>query len=162
MADFADRVARLVAEPVYKPITLKAMARQFEVSADEYTTFRAAVKGLVKSGKLDLAKDKTLRQPQRSGLVVGLFRRNAKGFGFVRPHTSTTKSEHIYIPPEATRDASSGDEVAVKITRRSRRDGMNHEGQIVEIVARASGIFVGTYFEAGQTSFVTIDGTTFR
>ena len=27
---------------------------------------------------------------------------------------------------------------------------------------RASGIFVGTYFEAGDTSFVKIDGTTFR
>ena len=93
---------------------------------------------------------------------MGLFRRSAKGFGFVRPHTSTLKTDHIYIPVEATRDASSGDEVAVKITRRSRREGMNVEGRIVEILARASGIFVGTYFEEGDTSFVAIDGTTFR
>ena len=91
-----------------------------------------------------------------------MFRRSAKGFGFVRPHTSTSKTDHIYIPVEATRDASSGDEVAVKITKRSRREGMNVEGRIVEILARASGIFVGTYFEAGDTSFVKIDGTTFR
>ena len=138
------------------------MSRQFEVPADDYAEFRATVKRLVKEGKLDLAKDKTLRRPEQAGMIVGLFRRSAKGFGFVRPHTSTSKTDQIYIPVEATRDASSGDEVAVKITKRSRREGMNVEGRIVEVLARASGIFVGTYFEAGDTSFVKIDGTTFR
>ena len=162
MAEFADRVAKLVAQPDYKPITLKAMARQFEVPADDYAEFRATVKRLVKEGKLDLAKDKTLRRPEQAGVIVGLFRRSAKGFGFVRPHTSTSKIDQIYIPIEATRDASSGDEVAVKITKRSRREGMNVEGRIVEVLARASGIFVGTYFEVGDTGFVKIDGTTFR
>ena len=108
-------------------------------------SFARAVKRLVKEGKLDLAKDKTLRRPDQAGMIVGLFRRSAKGFGFVRPHTSTSKIDHIYIPVEATRDASSGDEVAVKITKRSRREGMNVEGRIVEVLTRASGIFVGTY-----------------
>jgi ribonuclease R len=162
MTDFADRVVRLVAQPGYKPITLKAMSRHFEISPDDYAEFRAAVKRLVKEGKLDVAKDKSLRLPEKSGLITGLFRRSAKGFGFVRPHGSTSKTDHIYIPPEATRDASSGDEVAVKITNRSRREGMNVEGRIVEILARASGTFVGTYLEIGDTSFVKIDGTTFR
>ena len=162
MADFADRIAKLVAQSDYKPVTLKAMSRHFEISTDDYAEFRATVKRLVKEGKLDLAKDKTLRRPDQAGLIVGLFRRSAKGFGFVRPHTSTLKTDHIYIPLEATRDASSGDEVAVKITKRARREGMNVEGRIVEILARASGIFVGTYFEVGDTGFVKIDGTTFR
>jgi len=162
MAEFADRIARLVAEPDYKPITLKAMARRFEIPADDYADFRATVKRLIKEGKLDLGKDKTVRRPDQAGFVVGLFRRSSKGFGFVRPHTSTVKSEQIYVPAEATRDASSGDEVAVKIIKRPRRPGMNVEGRIVEILARASGVFVGTYFEVGDTSFVTIDGTAFR
>jgi ribonuclease R len=39
MTDFADQVARLVAQPGYKPITLKAMARRFEVPADDYAAF---------------------------------------------------------------------------------------------------------------------------
>ena len=95
-------------------------------------------------------------------MIVGLFRRSAKGFGFVRPANSTSKIDHIYIPVESTRDASSGDEVAVKITKRSRREGMNVEGRIVEVLARASGTFVGTYSEVGETGFVKIDGTTFR
>ena len=128
MPDFAARVLKLVSEPDYKPITLKAMSRRFEVDADDYAEFRATVKRLVKEGKLDLAKDKTLRRPDQAGLIVGVFRRSAKGFGFVRPHTSTAKTDQIYIPPEASGDASSGDEVAVKITKRPQAAGDEPRG----------------------------------
>jgi ribonuclease R len=162
MAEFAARVLKLVSEPDYKPITLKAMSRRFQVDADEYAEFRATVKGLMKEGKLDIAKDKTLRRPDLAGLVVGLFRRSARGFGFVRPHSTSAPSGQIYISPEAGGDASSGDEVAVKITKRGRRPGMNDEGRIVQILARASRIFVGTYFEEGGFGFVRVDGTTFH
>ena len=162
MSDFADRVVRLVAQPEYKPITLKAMARLLEVPADDYAEFRSSVKQLVKEGKIDLAKDKRLRRPDQAGLIVGVFRRSAKGFGFVRPPTSAEKTDQVFIPVEATRDASSGDEVAVKIVKRSRRDGFNIEGKIVQVLTRASGVFVGTYFEEGGTGFVQIDGTTFQ
>jgi ribonuclease R len=162
MAELAARILKLVSEPNYKPITLKAMSRRFEVDPDDYADFRATVKGLVKEGKLDLAKDKKLRRPEQAGLVVGLFRRSSKGFGFVRPHTTTAQSDQIYIPPEAGGDASSGDEVAVKITKRSRRPGMNDEGRIVQILARASALFVGTYYEEAGAGFVRIDGTNFQ
>jgi ribonuclease R len=162
MADFAARVLKLVSEPDYKPITLKSMSRRFRVEPDDYAEFRATVKQMVRDGKLDLGKDKTLRRPDQAGLIVGLFRRSAKGFGFVRPHTAAGRSDQIYVPAEASRDASSGDEVAVKITKRSRREGMNVEGRIVRILARASGVFVGTYFEEAGYGFVRVDGTTFH
>ena len=162
MADFAALVLKLVSEPGYKPITLKAMSRRFQVDADDYAEFRATVKGLIKDGKLDLSKDKKLRRPYQAGMIVGLFRRSARGFGFVRPHSTTARSESIYISPEGAGDASSGDEVAVKITKHARQPGTNDEGRIVQILARASGIFVGTYYEEGGFGFVKIDGTTFH
>ena len=46
--------------------------------------------------------------------------------------------------------------------KRPRRPGTNLEGRIVQVVARASGVFVGTYFEEGGAGFVKIDGTTFN
>jgi ribonuclease R len=162
MSDFADRVVKLVARPEYKPLTLKAMARLLDVPSDDYPEFRSAVKQLIKEGKIDLAKDKRLRRPDQAGLIVGVFRRSAKGFGFVRPPATAENTDQVYIPVEATRDASSGDEVAVKIVKRSRREGFNIEGKIVQVLTRASGLFVGTYFEEGDTGFVQIDGTTFR
>ena len=85
MASFADRVLKLVAEPSYKPRTLKALSKVFKVDPDEYAAFRAEIKGLVKEGKLEVGRDKSLTRVDASGAIVGLFRRSAKGFGFVRP-----------------------------------------------------------------------------
>ncbi len=73
------------------------MSRRLEVAPDDYPEFRATVKGLIKEGRLDVAKDKTLRLPGATatanapGTVIGLFRRSSKGFGFVRPHHVTEK-----------------------------------------------------------------------
>jgi ribonuclease R len=162
MAEFAERVLKLVAGPDYRPISAKAMARQFEVDPDDYPDFRAAIKELVRQNKLELARDKTLRKPDHSQAIVGLFRRSARGFGFVRPHTANARAEQIYIAPSAAGDASSGDEVVVKITKRPKRPGMNLEGRIIQILARASGLFVGTYFEDGLAGYVKVDGTSFH
>ena len=52
--------------------------------------------------------------------------------------------------------------MVVKITKRPKGPGMNPEGRIVQVVARASGLFVGTYFESDGAGFVKIDGTTFH
>jgi ribonuclease R len=162
VAEFAERVVGLVAEPGYRPMTMKAMSRHLQIEIDVYPEFRRTVKDLIRNGKLRLAKDKTLHLPDRSGMIVGLFRRSSKGFGFVRPHHAVGGIDQVYIPPEATRDASTGDEVTVKITRGARRSGLNAEGKVVEVLTRAAGVFVGGYFEAGATSFVRIDGTTFN
>ncbi len=162
MSDFADKVLGLIGRADYKPITLKAMSRRFEVEPEHYAEFRSAVKALIKEGRIDLAKDKTLNSPTASGAIIGVFKRSSKGFGFVRPHKSVEKSDTIFIPSKAGRDASSGDEVVVKITKRPKGAGMSPEGRIVQILARASGLFVGTYFEKDGAGFVKIDGTTFN
>ncbi len=162
MADFAKRVLELVSQPAYGPMPLKKMARSLGLDEADYREFRGVVRGLVRDGKLDLAKDKTLRAPRDRGHVVGTFRRTNKGFGFVRPLKSSDRSQDIHIPAEATRDASTGDEVAVRIVRKAPRHGGNAEGRIVRVVSRASGTFVGTYFEELGMGFVQIDGTTFR
>ncbi len=162
MAEFIERVMGLVAEPDYRPLTLKAMSRHLEVEPALYAEFRQAVKGLIRDRKLDVARDKSLSLPDRSGLIVGVFRRAAKGFGFVRPHHAGGGVDQVYIPQEATRDASTGDEVTVKISRQARRGGMSAEGRIIEVLTRAAGVFVGSYLEVGDTSFVKIDGTTFN
>jgi ribonuclease R len=162
MTHFADKILGLVGRPDYKPLTVKAMARRFGVEAGEYAALRATVKALVKEGRLALSKDKTVRKPGAEGTIIGLFRRTAKGFGFVRPHQSREKADQIFIPVDAGRDASSGDEVVVKVTKRAKGPGMSPEGRIVQVLVRASGVFVGTYFERGEGGYVQIDGTTFH
>ncbi|WP_165248580.1 ribonuclease R [Paludisphaera soli] len=162
MSSFTDRVLQLVAEPSYKPRTIKALSRHFQIGPDDYAAFRGEIKGLIREGKLEVGRDKTLTKPETSGAIIGVFRRSPKGFGFVRPHGLKAKEDAIYIPAEAAGDASSGDEVAVKIVKKSRREGMNVEGRIVQIVARASAGFVGTYQIEGGAGYVKVDGTNFH
>ncbi len=163
MDDQATRVLGLIAGDDYVPMTLKAMARHFRVSDDDYPAFRDEVKGLIKSGRLDMAKNKTIRKGggPSSGTINGTFRRSAKGFGFVRPANSLDKSEQIFIPHDAGRDASTGDEVTVKIVKKAKGAGFNPEGRVLRVVSRASGLFVGNYFEKDGSGYVKIDGTTF-
>jgi ribonuclease R len=163
MDDHAARVLAFVIELDYEPLTLKAMSRHFKISEADYPAFRNAVKGLIKAGKLDLAKNKTIRKGggPASGTITGTFRRNSKGFGFVRPSGSTDKAEQIFIPHDAGRDASTGDEVLVKIVKKSKGTGFNPEGRVLKVVSRSSGLFVGNYFEKNGAGYVKIDGTTF-
>ena len=113
MDDHAARVLALVSEPEYSPLTLKAMARHFKISDDDYPGFRNAVKGLIKAGKLDLAKNKTIRKGAWTGLgddhrdvppeFEGVRVRPAERLdrqGRADLHPSTTPAA---MPPPATR-----------------------------------------------------------
>ena len=94
----------------------------------------------MKEGKLELAKDKTLRKPDHAGCdhrpLPALVARASGSSGRTRRRPGPTRSTSR---AEAGRDASSGDEVVVKITKRPKRPGMNPEGRIVQVLARASG-----------------------
>ncbi len=164
MSQYDDKVLGLVSRPDYRPLTLKAMSRRFQVDAEDYAEFRSVVKGMVREGRLEIAKDKTLTKPTESakGLVLGTFRRSSKGFGFVRPKDSQGKDKDLFIPPDAGLDASTGDLVAVKVMKKAHTPGFNNEGKIVRVLERASGLFVGTYFEQFGSGYVKVDGTTFH
>ncbi len=164
MDDHVARLLSLISEPDYVPISVKTLAKRFGVNNDDYPAFRMMMKGLIKAGKLELNKSKQVRKVQTGSTwptITGTFRRSSKGFGFVRPSKSTEKSEQIFIPVDAGRDASTGDEVVVKIVKKAKGPGFNPEGKIVQVTNRASGLFVGHYFEKNAAGYVHIDGKTF-
>ena len=95
--------------------------------------------------------------------VVGVFRRAAGGYGFVRPLDAVAgdRSGDIHIAFTAALDAASGDTVRVRVSpaRDARRPGP--AGEIIEVVERRTTRFVGSYFETAQAGWVQIDGTSF-
>ncbi len=99
----------------------------------------------------------------RGGDVVGTFRRAAGGYGFVRPAGSQPgdRSGDIHVSAAASLDAASGDTVRVRLAggRDVRRPGPS--GEIVEVVARRTTRFVGSYFVAAGGGWVQVDGTAF-
>ena len=84
------------------------------------------------------------REPRRED-VVGIFRRAAGGYGFVRPLAATAgdRSGDIHIAAVSAHDAATGDTVRVRLARGRdvRRPGP--AGEIVEVVTRRTTRFVG-------------------
>lgn len=157
-----SRLLKLLSEADYRPATLKAVSRTLGIAADDYPEFRGAVKQMIREGKLEYARGKTLRLPRAEKTILGIYRRASGGFGFVRPLEAIPNVDRVYIGKESGLDASSGDEVAIRITGRSPRSGCKLEAKIVKIVARASATFVGTYFEEDDQAYVRVDGSTFH
>ena len=87
----------------------------------------------------------------RTKSLVGVLSVNQKGFGFVATDDGGTD---IYIAPDELRGAMDGDKVKVRLvgSYRGRR-----EGYIVEVLERATEIFVGTLNKVGNKVFVTPD-----
>ncbi len=95
--------------------------------------------------------------------VVGVFRRAAGGYGFVRPLEAAAgdRAGDVHISAASAFDAATGDTVRVRLARGRdvRRPGPS--GEIVEVVTRRTTRFVGGYFEAAGGGWVRIDGTNF-
>ena len=162
MADLSDRILNFVSKKNYQPLKAKALARRLGVAHAEYPRFRQTIKELVKQGRLEFGKARTVRMPHPLGTVTGIFRKAAGGYGFVRPHANEASiGEEIFIRADAVGDASTGDEVLVRIRRRFRRPGKGPEGVILRVLERATHQFVGTYRQEGDEGLVVVDGTTF-
>ena len=113
-----------------------------------------------------------LQELQDSGLVVGYFSRHPDGFGFVSEQLLNASAENIddddediYIPARWTKDASTGDYVAVKLDDVPRRgrygDRRRRSGTIERILERAKTSFVGTFREKNGVGYVQVDGRVF-
>ncbi len=78
----------------------------------------------------------------------GVFTKNPRGFGFVRP-SKLMREGSVFIPPDETLDALSGDVVRVEVRRNKARErhtpgeGPQFEGRIIEVVKRKRATFTG-------------------
>lgn len=162
MPTLEERILAAVALRTYLPIKPKALARKLGIPASAYSGFRQALRDLVKSGRLELGKNHTVRPAQPHGTVTGIFRRMSTGIGFVRPHLIDGHAgPEIMIREADSRDAASGDEVLVRIMRKPNRPDRSPTGVILRILERATQQFVGTYFERDGQGLVRVDGTVF-
>lgn len=155
---YVEAILKYLSDQHYQPLKPRQLARKMGVAEEDYGTFRQAVKVLRDSGRVVMGAKNALTLPEPSGTIVGYFTKNPRGFGFVIPDTPNSHGD-LFIPPEATAGAMSGDEVAAKVTSRSRRDGEDiYRGEIVEILRRGENRFVGTLEKAEDYWFVMPDG----
>lgn len=152
----------------YEPKVVEALAEELRI--EDVHEFAEEVQALVDEGELDVDQSGRVRLPSvgsMGGEIVGEFKGTDRGFGFVRPE-STTREGDVFIPPGSTLDAMTGDRVRVAISRDRRRErradveGPQYTGEVVEVVERKRSIFTGEIFQQGQLWLVQPDGREMR
>src|SRR5438874_7613930 len=162
MANLEEQIVSILARKSYQPLKPKALARKVGVPPSQYREFQNALRSLVKNNRAEIGKNRTVRPSRPHGTATGIFRRTGSGFGFVRPHAGDGHSgPEIHIREAGALDASTGDEVLVRITRKPTRPGLGPRGEVVRVLERATRQFVGTYFERDGQGLVRVDGTVF-
>jgi ribonuclease R len=162
MANLEEEILTQLARKSYQPLKPKALARKLAVPASAYAEFRKTLRRLAKEHRVEFGKNHTVRPIAPHGTVTGVFRRTGSGFGFVRPHAVDGRAgPEILVRASDALDASTGDEVLVRITRKPKRADLGPVGEILQVLERATRQFVGTYFERDGEALVRVDGTVF-
>jgi len=147
--------------PDYEPLKLAQLARALGVNSQDYPQFKAALDQLRQAGHVVIGTGNLVTLPSLAGQIVGTFRANPRGFGFV---TSLEPNSHgdLFIPPDATSDAMTGDIVIAKVKRKGKRNGqMRYTGEIIQVLERAQNRFVGTLSKHPEGWIVQPDGSAF-
>jgi ribonuclease R len=155
---YVEAIMKFLAGREYQPLKPRQLARQMGVAEEDYGTFREAVKRLRDAGRIVLGAKNALMLPEMGSTVVGTYRANPRGFGFVVPETPNRHGD-LFIPPEANGTALTGDHVIAHVKKRGKRGGeMVYAGEVVRILQRGANRFVGTLQRSEETWFVLPDG----
>ena len=158
--DYTDRILRHVSHRDYQPQKPQSLARAMGIAEADYARFRQSVKALMKGGRIVLGSKNAIMLPALAGKIVGIYRANPRGFGFVVPDTPTAHGD-LYIPPGRARDTVTGDTVLARVTKRTKRGGRAiFEGRILEILERGRSRFVGQLVRDEKRWLVWPDGNT--
>lgn len=158
---YKKQILKFLRRPGCPPMKLSALGKSLGVPEANWSEFHAAFKELRQTGKIVIEAKSLITLPAVSGRIIGTFRANPRGFGFVIPREPTSNGD-LFIGPGGTAGAMTGDTVIAKAVKKGMRAGqMRYRGEIVEILERGRDKFVGTLKKAGSQWFVEADGKGF-
>ena len=165
---YTEVIMKYLADRSYQPLKPRQLARQMGIGEEGYGTFRQAVKRLRDAGRIVMGSGNALMLPEMGSKVIGFFRQNPKGFGFVIPEQPNAHGD-LFIPPDATGGAMTGDQVVARVKRTTRGRGRSldgkrniYSGQIIEIIQRGQNRFVGNLQKTGGMHFILPEGRNFN
>ena len=94
---------------------------------------------------------------KENNYLEGIYRRNAKGFGFVKVENM---EDEIYISKDKSKNALNEDKVLVEIIE-EKSENKKAEGKIVEILGRQKDTIVGIFQKSKNFGFVVPDNKNF-
>ena len=86
MPDILTKILHTVGARSYVPLKPKPLFKRLNLPQSDYPEFRKTVRELIRTGRLVMARNNTLRAAEAHATLTGTFRRATSGHGFVRPH----------------------------------------------------------------------------
>jgi ribonuclease R len=94
---FKKRIIKLLKHKEYKPLKLTKLAKTLGVATEDYPRFKSAFDELRQAGRVVIGSGNLITLPQMADKIIGTFRANPKGFGFVIPLEPTAHGD-LFIP----------------------------------------------------------------
>ncbi len=158
---YKERILKFLKHPEYRPVKQAQLAQSLGVDSDAWPQFKQALDELLQVGHIIIGAGNLIALPAMAGLVVGRFRANPRGFGFVVPLEPNAHGD-LFIPPDETGDAMTGDTVLAKVHRKGGRGAeARYTGEVVKVMERANNQFVGTLMRHPEAWLVQPDGSSF-
>lgn len=143
-----DIILELMKDENYTPMKAKEIAMILGVPKKEYNEFQEVIRTLEENYKI-IKNRKNRYKLVGANFHEGIYRKNRKGFGFVK----ISDEEEIYITKENSLNALNGDTVVVEIIEEKNKV-KSAEGKIRKILKHEKTTVVGTFQNRQNFGFV--------
>ena len=156
MSEKEEVILNFMKDESYVPMKAKEMALVLNVPKDRYNELIETLNKLESDFKI-IKNRKNKYRLNEEKIIEGIYRRNSKGFGFVKVED---EEDEIYISKSNSMKAFNGDKVLIKIVDKE-KDKKSQEGKIIKIVEHAKNTVVGTFEFNKNFGFVVPDDKSF-
>jgi len=156
---YKQRLLAHLKHRTYEPTPPEQLADDLMISDGDREAFLAAVQALADQGDVVINKHDLVTLPPPGEEMIGSFRKNERGFGFIIPDDPVLHGD-LFVPAGATLDAFTGDRVRAKVLESTRhRPGQSpFVGEVVEIITRKQSSFTGEVFQSEGMWWAHTDG----
>lgn len=156
MEEREQNILNLMSDDEYVPMKAKEIAMIMRVPKNEYHDFLEVIGKLELELKIQKNRKNRYRLSEKT-YYEGYYRKNPKGFGFVKIEESENE---IYISKENSLNALNGDHVLIEIIEEENKI-KSAEGRIVKILKHEKDTVVGTFQNNKNFGFVIPDDKNF-
>ena len=150
------KVLNLIKDKDYAPMKAKEIAMIMHVPKSEYNELLNILGKLEMEMKIQKNRKNQYR-PVEEVYYDGIYRKNQKGFGFVKIED---QEDEIYIAKENSKNALNGDRVLIEIIEEKNKV-KNAEGKVVKILKHEKDTIVGRFENNKNFGFVVPDDKNF-
>ncbi len=133
-----------------RPLKIKELADELNISKNEYVKFRDLVKTMIDQGQLVKLRRGRIGIPSKMNLIVGVISILRNGIGSIILDTG----ESVQIPRADTFTALDGDKVMVRIEVDNEDERL---GKVIKVLERAEQNFLGIFHKGDNLNFATPD-----